>query len=165
MLLVAVVIDRDHAASNVGFLADTGVAQIAQMAGLGAAPDARLLGLDEIADPVVTLQFGALAQMGERSQFAVLADSALLGSHSDLQIAAIADYHVAQPRRAVDAHTGTNPAAPEDLHVGPDDRVDADFNLLTDIGRGRIDQRDSRLHQPAVDRHSDFRIHLCQLLS
>ena len=41
---------------------------------LGAAPEARLLSLDEIADAIVSGEFGAGAQVGERADFGVLAD-------------------------------------------------------------------------------------------
>ena len=45
------------------------------MAGLGAAAEPRLFGLDEIADAVVAGEFGAGAQMGERADFGFLADA------------------------------------------------------------------------------------------
>src|SRR6516162_10243481 len=47
MLVVAVVIDRDYSASDVGLFADRGITQVTEVARLGPAPDARLLSLDE----------------------------------------------------------------------------------------------------------------------
>src|SRR5215472_6523377 len=76
MLLVAVVINRNDAAPDVGFAAHRCIAQIAQVAGLGAVTNARLFGFDKIADAVVALKLGALAQMRERSQLAVVANAA-----------------------------------------------------------------------------------------
>ena len=55
MLVVAVVIHGDNAAPDVGLTSYNRVAQVAQMTRFGAAADARLLGLDEIANTILTL--------------------------------------------------------------------------------------------------------------
>src|SRR3984957_20750792 len=104
MLIVAVVVHGDNAASDVGVGADGGVAEVAQMAGLGAVSEARLFGLDKVADAIVSEEFGAGAQMRERADFRLLADDAIFGAHSQLQMASRADGHVAEPRGAVDSH-------------------------------------------------------------
>ncbi len=77
VLVVAVVIHGDDAATDVGLAANDGVAEVAQMARLGAAADARLFGLDEIADAIVALEFGAVAQVGEGADFGLLADDTI----------------------------------------------------------------------------------------
>jgi len=82
VLVVAVVVYRDNAASDVGVGADGCVAQVAQVAGFGAASDARFFCFDEIADSVVAREFGAGAKMGEGADFGVLADHAILGAHA-----------------------------------------------------------------------------------
>src|SRR5208282_1804052 len=53
MLVVAVIVHGDDAASDVGVVADRGVAEVAEMAGLGAPTEPRLFGLDKIADAIV----------------------------------------------------------------------------------------------------------------
>ena len=50
MLAVAVVVHGDRAGADVAARPDVGIAQIGQMVGLGAAPHARGLELDEVAD-------------------------------------------------------------------------------------------------------------------
>src|SRR5579885_937429 len=150
MLLVAVVVHCNHAASDVGVGADRGIAEVTQMARLGAAPDARLLGLDEVADAVVAGEFGAGAQVRERSDLTLFADAALLGAHAQLQMAAIADRHVAQPRGAFDHDAASDPAAAENLHVGPDHDVAAELGFFADIGGRGVDERDPGGHQAAV---------------
>ena len=64
----------------------------------------------------------------------------------------------------IDPHAFAELAAAENLHVGADHRVASDFDLLANIGGRRIDDRHSRIHQPAVNRGPDFGFHLCQLL-
>ena len=90
------------------------------MAGLGAAADARLFGLDEVADAIVTLEIGAFAQVGEGADFGVLADDRPIRAHANLQMAPITDGDVAQPCGALDDDVGTDARVAENLHVGPD---------------------------------------------
>src|SRR6266545_3941799 len=61
LLFLAVVIARDRAGADVHLLADGGVAEIRQMAGLGARTENRFLQLDEITDvhALAELAFGA----------------------------------------------------------------------------------------------------------
>src|ERR1700730_11087036 len=99
MLVVAVVVDGDHAASNVGLAADHSVAQIAQVARLGAVAEPRFFGLDEIADAVMAFELGPGAQVGERADLAMRPDTALLGTHPNFQMASVADLDVSQVRR------------------------------------------------------------------
>src|ERR1700691_935559 len=129
MLVVAVIVDGDDAASDVGLAPDRGVAKVAQMARLGALAEPRLLGLDEIADTVMAFELGASAQVGEGADFAMRPDAALLGAHANLQMASVADLDVAQIRRALDTHALAYLAAAENLHIGPDHRVAPDFDL------------------------------------
>src|SRR5260370_41316502 len=82
MLLVAIVVHRDDAASDVGIAADSHVTEIAQMARLGAASDARFLGLDEIADAVMAGEVGTGAQSCKRADFGVLAHLTSLGANA-----------------------------------------------------------------------------------
>ena len=135
------------------------------MAGLGAAPDPRLFGLDKVADPVLPLQFRAGAEVGERSDLAIRPDDALLGAHAELQMASIADRYVAQPRGAFDPHARADSALAEDLNVGTDHAIRPDFDLLADVSGGGVDQRHTRRHQSAVHCLTDFSFHLCQLLA
>src|SRR5262249_32475327 len=135
MFVIAVVVDRDNAASDIGLAADLGIAKVAQMARLGALAEARLLGLDEIADTVMPFEIGAGAQVGKRADFAMRPDMAFLGAHAELQMTSVADLDVAKIRRALDSHAGTDLAAAQNLHVGADHRVGSDFDLLADIRR------------------------------
>src|ERR1700691_2186504 len=164
MLVVAVIVDGDHAASDISLAADLGIAQVAQMARLAARSKPRLLGLDEIADAVMAFELGASAQVGEGADVAMRPDTAFLSAHSNLQMAFVADFHVAQVRRALDPHAFADLAMAENLHVGTDDRVASDFDLLPDIRGCRIDDCHPRLHQPAVNRRPDLGFHRCQLL-
>src|SRR6267154_1451432 len=63
VLVVAVVIHGDDAAADIRLAANDSVAEIAQMARLGATPETRFFSLDEITDAVVALQFGAGAEV------------------------------------------------------------------------------------------------------
>src|ERR1700688_3688558 len=123
MLIVAVVVDGDYAASDIGFAADNSIAEVTQMARLGALAEAGLFGLDEIADAVMALEFGAGAQVGEGADLAVRPDPAFLGAHPKLQMASVADFDVAEIGRALDSHALAHFAAAENLHVGTDHRV------------------------------------------
>src|SRR6266481_3982616 len=100
------------------------------MTGLGAAPEARLFGLDEIADAIVAGEFGAGAQMRERADFGVLADDAIFGAHAQLQMASRADRHVAEPCGAVDSHAFAQLARAKNLDVGADYAIGRDFRLF-----------------------------------
>src|SRR5258708_37622369 len=102
MLLVAIVVHRDDTASDVGIGADSRVTEVAQMACLGAASDARFLGLDEIADAVMAGEFGAGAQICKGADFGVLANHTIFGANTELQMASRANRHVAEPCSAVD---------------------------------------------------------------
>src|ERR1700752_3214717 len=123
MFVVAVVVDRDHAAADVGLAADDGIAEIAEMARLGAVAEARLFGLDKVADAVAAIELCAGAQVGERTDLAFIANNAFFRAHAELQMAAIADHRVAQPRGALDHHALTDAAGAENLHVGPNDGI------------------------------------------
>src|SRR5216684_4635790 len=165
MLVVAIVVDRDNAASDVGFAPDHSIAEVAQMARLGAASDTRLLGFDEIANPVMTFEFSAGAQIREWPDLAFLADYAFLRPHAELQMAPVADDDIAQPRSALDCHPRTDSAPPHDLHVRADHRIAPDFDFFADIGGRRIDQGYSRRHQPAINFVTNLSFHLGQLLA
>jgi hypothetical protein len=86
MFVVAVIIDGYDTAADVGVLANRRVAEIAQMARLGAAPQPRLLGFHEIADTVMAFKLRAGPEVGKRTDFAVLAYAALLGAHAQLEM-------------------------------------------------------------------------------
>src|SRR5262249_42661020 len=150
LLVVPVVVDGDNAASDVGFASDNRIAKVAEVACLGAASDARLFGLNEIADPVVSFEVGALPQIRERTNLGILADSAFLRPAPDLQMAARPYLDILEPRGAVDLHPLADPAAPENLHAGPDHDVRGDLGLLGNVGGRRVDQRHTRGHQPAI---------------
>src|SRR6202521_407689 len=113
VFVVAVVVDRDDAAADVGLAPDDGVAEVAQMACLGAATDARFFGLDEVADAVVAFEFGAGAQVGEGADFGLLADETLLGAHANFQMAAVANGHITEPGSALDHDARADPCAAE----------------------------------------------------
>src|ERR1700722_15281386 len=104
------------------------------MAGLGAAAEARLFGLDEVADAIVSEQFGAGAQMSERADFRLLADDAIFGAHSQLQMASRANSHVTEPGRPVDSHALAELARAENLDVGADHAIGRDFRLFRNVG-------------------------------
>src|ERR1700722_15576130 len=100
------------------------------MAGLGAASEARLLGLDEVADAIVSGEFSAGAQVGERADVRVFADDAIFGAHAQLQMASRANSHVAEPRGAVDSHALAELARAENLDVGANHAIGRDFRLF-----------------------------------
>src|SRR5581483_1627539 len=133
------------------------------MARFGSTAEPRLLGLDEVADTVATLELGAGAQVGEWPDLAIRPDPAFLGAHAYLDMASVADFDIAQPRGALDPYVGADTAAPENLHVGADDRVAPNLDVLPDIGACRIDEGDPRLHQPAVNRRPNVGFHHCHL--
>src|SRR4029077_13200400 len=74
VLGTAVVIAGDGASADIGVGADKSVADIAQMIGLGAGLQHRLLDLDEIADARAVAEFGPGPQPRERSDRNALAD-------------------------------------------------------------------------------------------
>ncbi len=90
---------------------------------------------------------------------------AILGAHAQLEMAARADRHIAQPRGAVDSHALAELARAENLDVGTDHAIGRDRRLLRDVGARGIDQRHPGRHQLAVNRRTNFRFHLCQLLA
>src|SRR5216683_3050186 len=139
MLVVAIVVDRDNATSDVG--------------------------LDEISDAVMTFEFSAGAQIREWPDVAFLADYAFLRAHAELQMTPVADDDIAQPRGALDCHPSADSAPPHDLHVRADHRIAPDFDLFADIGGRRIDQGYSRRHQPAINFVTNLSFHLGQLLA
>src|SRR5260370_22889944 len=87
MLLVAIVVHRDDAASDVGIGADSHVTEIAQMARLGASSDARFLALDEIADAVMAGELAAGAQIRKGTDFRGLANHTTLAPNTELPMA------------------------------------------------------------------------------
>ncbi len=97
------------------------------MTRLAADAEARLLGLDEVADAIMPRQLGAGAQMRKRPDFGIGADVAFLGAHAQLQMASIADSDIREPCGALDAHAAPDFARAENLHVGTDDGVGADL--------------------------------------
>src|ERR1700722_15526420 len=74
MLVAAVVIAGDGAGADIGVGADKGVADIAQMIGLGAGFQHRLLDLDKVADARTVAEPGAWPQPRERPDGSTLAD-------------------------------------------------------------------------------------------
>src|SRR5262245_37411829 len=76
VLVGAVVVDDDHAGTDVDTVADGGVADVGQVAGLGPTPDARLLDLHEVADA------GRRAHVRLRAQVTEGADLRLGFHHS-----------------------------------------------------------------------------------
>src|SRR5579863_393145 len=151
VLVVTVVVDGDNAASDVGIAPDDGVAEIAQVAGLGAAAETSLFGLDEIADTVMAFEMGAFAEIGERSDLAFIADVAIFGADPELEMGTIADDDVAQPCGALDEDVGADAAAAHDLDVGADDGVAADLDVGADVSSGGVDEGDAGVHQAAVN--------------
>src|SRR5215467_12176249 len=74
MLGNAIVIAGDRAGADIGAGPDGCIADVAQMIGLGASLDHRLLDLDEISDVNVLLQARAGTQPGEGADRGALAD-------------------------------------------------------------------------------------------
>jgi len=72
----AVVVAGDGAGADVDLLADGGIAEIGEVVGLGAAPEFRLLHLDEIADVHVLVEPRLGPQPRERAHDRTRADHA-----------------------------------------------------------------------------------------
>ena len=68
VLVLAVVVARDGAGADVDVVADGGIAQVREVAGLRLAPQRRLLQLDEVADVGLALDDAARAQVRERAE-------------------------------------------------------------------------------------------------
>ena len=103
--------------------------------------------------------------MGERADFGFLADDAIFGAHAQLQMASRANSHVAQPCGAVDSHALADAARAENLDVGTDHAIGRDFRLFGNIGGRGIDNRHAGPHQLSINRCTNFRFHICQLLA
>src|SRR5690606_6723186 len=78
VLEIAVVVAGDRARADVRPGADLGIAEVAQVTGLGAFTQHRVLDLDEVADPGPRPQFGPRSQPGERAHRGALAHFAPL---------------------------------------------------------------------------------------
>ena len=66
MLVVAVVVNGNNAAANIGLIANNCIAEVTQMTCLGTSSDARLFRFDEVTDAILTLQTSPCAQIGKR---------------------------------------------------------------------------------------------------
>ena len=130
VLVHAIIVAGDRAGADVGLLADHGVAEIAQVAGLGARADLRLLDLDEIAEVHVAPELGAATDAGERPDRRARADGHVLDVAEGADLDIVGDLH----------------ARPEH-HVREDRHVAADLGVVGEIDAGRVLQRHAGLHE------------------
>src|SRR5688572_31636599 len=68
VLVDAVVVARDRPRTDVDAISHRGIADVREVVGLGAASDARLLDLDEVADPRLDADVRLRPQVAERSE-------------------------------------------------------------------------------------------------
>ena len=159
MLVVAVVVDRDHAASDVGVARRSRRRPGSSDGWPWCRAEPRLLGLDEIADTVMAFELGAGAQIGEWADFAMRSRYGIprrARQASD----GIRRRSSTSRRYAVPSIRTPSPTLlrPRICTLGPITRVAPDFDLLADIGGRRIDNRHPRFHQLAVNRRPESRL-------
>src|SRR5262249_16693752 len=132
-LVEAVIVAGDGAGADVGPGADLGIAEIAQVIGLGAGVEPGILGLDEVADPGALADATAVAQPGERADHSAALDGSTL------------DVAVAQDLDLVgdgDAEAEADPGADRDVAAQP--RVGGEEDA------GGIDQGGAAFHRGAA---------------
>src|SRR6516162_1766218 len=135
------------------------------MTRLGTLSNSRLFRFDKIADSIMPLETGSLAKVCKGPDFAFIANEALLRSHPEFQVRAVANHHVAQPGGALDDYACANTARSHYLHVGPDSCVASDLDFRTDISSCRIQQGNPGFHQPMVNLLTKLSFHLRKLLT
>src|ERR1700751_4186074 len=133
MLVIAVVVNGNDAASNIRVVADNCIPEVTQMACLSTAPDGGLFRFDEITDAVLTLQTGPFAQIGKRSDVAIFPDKALFCANSELKVRPVADRHVTKPGGTFNQHTRADSAASHYLHIWTDGSVTTDLYFGADV--------------------------------
>src|SRR5262245_20574715 len=163
-LLVAVVVARDGAGADVHLLADRRVAEVAEVVGLAALPDDRLLGLDEVAEVHLGTQLRPRTHVRERSDDRARTDHRVGRDAVGPQLGARADLGVGQDAAVADAHAVPDARPPAQRDVAPQLGVDADLDVGLDHRGGGIAEGDVRL-PGAVDARAQRGLGLRQLLA
>src|SRR5690606_35208998 len=136
------------AGTDIDALTDLGIADIGQVVDLGTGTDHRLLGLDEVADLGLALQYCAGPQPRVGPDVTVLTD---LGA---LQVAEGLDHAAGPDHRIADHAVGFNGDIVLDHHPAFEQHVDVDANITTyadfaaHVQPRRIRQRGTLGHQP-----------------
>src|SRR5690606_15714990 len=149
VLVGAVVVAGDGARADVGARTDLGIAQVAQVTGLGALAEHRVLQLDEVADVGLFAQHGARAQAGERTTVGALADLRAFQVRIGLDDGAGAKHGILDHAVRADLHVVLDDDLAFEDHVDVDQHVATHTGLAAQVETRRIDQRHALGHQPA----------------
>ena len=133
MLRHAVVVAGDGTRPDIGARPHLGIAEIAQVRGLGARVQGRVLDLDEVAEMHARLQHRAGAQAHVRADIGALHQPGVVQVREGADGAAVAD-----------DHAGAEHAVRLDDDVAPENRIDAQEHRL-----GRDQRRPAELGRPA----------------
>ncbi len=129
MLALAIVVASDDAGADVGSCADGGIAQIAEMASLGARPEARFLHLDEVADVGLGIDLAAGAQVDKGADGGGIGDGGVTDDAVVTQQDALTDDDVFQHTSAAHQAAGADAGAAEKLDPGLDHGAGCDLHV------------------------------------
>ncbi len=145
VLVDPVVIAGDGAAADIDPLADLGVAEVGEMAGLDSSPSAAFLVSTKL--PILLLPASTVPAAGAPSA----------RWHSQRQAATVSTepaltWTLSAERQSLTITPGSTIAVaadnglPAQMHAGMNDGIRADVNLRLDVGGGRIEQRHPGTH-------------------
>ena len=147
MLVHAVIVAGDRPRPDIGLGADRGVADIGEMGDLGAAADARLLQLDEVADlrPDPDVREGP--EVAEGAELRLRLDDGLGKNAVRLEGDAVADTAGAHVAARSDHAVGPDGGRAFQDDAGIDHRVGPDPYGVVDVGRRRIQDGHALAHE------------------
>src|SRR5450432_1573775 len=163
-LLVAIVIARDRAGADVDTRADDGVPQIAEVVGLAAPPQHRLLELDEVADVRLGPDVGAGPEARERSDDGAGPNDGVVRDRVRQDARPRAHLGVDEDAAVLDVRAVAYARAAAQRDVAADLGVDVDRDVGLDDGRRGLSE--GRVLLPAaVDARAHGRLGVGELLA
>src|SRR5262249_7303174 len=160
-----VVVTNNGSRPNVGVPSNRHISQIGKMIRLGIFTEGRFFRLNEVADVNVGAQRTSRSKMGKRSDNRAHRNTGACHDHRELNMNFIANLSIRQIGAAVNLTAFADDSVSTEMRVWADNGILANHNVIVDIRRAWVFERNAIVHPLSIDSFLQRLLHLRELLS